>query len=213
MGIPALVRDPRGVLTYTFDNPATRNALSLAVLAELDEALASLEGEPGARALVLTGAGGAFSSGADRSELADPANVDRASERVSGILRRIHLLPVPVICRVNGPAFGAGLALVAAADISIAGAAAQFGLPEARLGLVPGPAASACLRRVGETGTLDLVLSGRRFDAAEAARLHLITRVVPDDELDAAVEAVLADVLLGDARALAASKRLLRSRG
>lgn len=213
MGIPALIRDARGVVTYTFDNPATRNALNLAVLAELDEALASLHGDADVRALVLTGAGTAFSAGADRSELTDPANVERATELVSGILRKIPLLPMPIICRVTGAAFGAGLALVATADISIACTGVQFGLPEARMGLVPGPAASACLRRVGETATLDLVLTGHTFDADEAARLHLITRVVAGEGLDAAIEAVLADILPGDAVALAATKRLVPSRG
>lgn len=213
MGIPALSRDLRGVVTYTFDDAGTRNALSLAVLAELDEALASLEGDAGVRVVVLTGAGVAFSSGADRSEIADPANVERATVLVTSVLARIERLPVPVVCRVNGFAFGAGLALVATADLSIAAAGAQFGLPEVRFGMVPGPAATACLRRVGETGTLDLVLTGRRFDAAEAARLHLIARVVPAEELDAAVEAAVAELLLGDPAALAGAKVLVRSRG
>jgi len=117
---------------------------------------------------------------------------------------------VPVVCRVNGAAFGAGLAILAAADISVATSDAVFGLPEVRLGLVAGPAAVACLGRIGQTAALDVLLTGRRFGAHDAERMHLLSEVVARDDLDANVERCIADLLLGDADALAATRRLVR---
>jgi methylglutaconyl-CoA hydratase len=206
----ALTRDERGVATYTLADGPTRNALGTAVLAGLDQALAELAGDSSVRVVVLTGAGTVFSSGADRGELGDPAAIERATGLLCSILTRIESSPVPVVCRVNGAAFGAGLALVAAADISVAACDAVFGFPEVRLGLVAGPAAAASLARMGQTAALDLLLTGRRFGAGEAGRLHLVTAVVGRDELDAAVEARIAGLLLGDYDALAATRRLVR---
>ena len=78
---------------------------------------------------------------------------------------------------------------------------------------MPGPAAAACVARMGQAAALDLMLTGRRFGAAEAGRLHLVARVVPGDELDATVDAVIADLLAGDQGALAATRRLVRRLG
>jgi methylglutaconyl-CoA hydratase len=208
-----LTRDERGVVTYTVDDAPTRNALGTALLLDIDRVLAGLAADPSVRVVVLTGAGTVFSSGADRSELGDPALIETSTRLLEQILIRIEESAAPVVCRVNGTAIGAGLAIAAAADISVAAEEAFFALPEVRFGLVPGPAAAACAARIGQTAGLDLILTGRRFGADEAARLHLIARVVPRAELDAAVGAVIADLLAGDAAALAASRRLVRRPG
>jgi enoyl-CoA hydratase/carnithine racemase len=208
-----LTRDDRGVVTYTMDDAPTRNALGTAALLDIDRVLADVAADPSVRVVVFTGAGAVFSSGADRSELGDPAMIESSTRLLSQILTRIEELPAPVVCRVNGPAIGAGLAIAAAADIAIAAEDAFFVLPEVRFGLVPGPAAAACLARMGQTAGLDLMLTGRRCGAAEAARLHLVARVVPRAELDESVGAVIADLLAGDAAALAATRRLVRRLG
>jgi enoyl-CoA hydratase/carnithine racemase len=192
------------------DDAPTRNALGTAALRDIDRALADLAGDPSVRVVVFTGAGTVFSSGADRSELGDLAKVESATELLSAILSRIEDSPVPVICRVNGAAVGAGLAIAAAADIAIAASDAFFALPEVRFGLVPGPAAAACLTRMGQTAGLDLMLTGRRFGADEAGRLHLVASVVARDELNAAVDALVADLLQGDYAALGATRSLVR---
>lgn len=197
-------------MTCTIDEVATRNALSSSVLEWIDRTLAELAQDPAVRVIVFTGAGSTFSSGADRSELGDPAAIGKATALLSSILVRIDTSPVPVMSRVNGAAFGAGLAIVAASDISVAVSGAVFGLPEVRFGLVAGPAAAACLSRIGQSAGLDVLLTGRRFDAEEACRMHLLAAVVPDDELDAAVEARIAELLLGDYDAVAATRRLVR---
>jgi methylglutaconyl-CoA hydratase len=207
---PALTRDDRGVATYTIDDAPTRNALGTAALRDIDQALADLAADPSVRVIVVTGAGTVFSSGADRSELGDPAAIQQMTELLCSILTRIEDSPAPVICRVNGAAVGAGLAIAAAADISIAASDAIFALPEVRSGLVPGPAAAATVARTGQTAGLDLLLTGRRFGAEQAGRLHLIAGVVARDELDAAVQARITDLLQGDYHALAATRRLIR---
>ena len=205
-----LTRDDRGVASYTVDDAPTRNALGTAALRDLDQALADLAADPSVRVVVLTGAGTVFSSGADRSELGDPALIESSTRLLSRILTRIEDSPAPVVVRVNGAAIGAGLAMAAAADIAVAAEEAFFVLPEVRFGLVAGPAAAACLTRMGQTAGLDLMLTGRRFDAAEAARLHLVAAVAPRAGLDAAVEAVITDLLQGDPMALRATRHLVR---
>jgi enoyl-CoA hydratase/carnithine racemase len=206
----ALTRDERGVVTYTLDDAATRNAMSTSVLVDLDRTLLALAEDASVRVIIFTGAGSTFSSGADRSELGDPATIEKTTALLSSILTRIDSSPVPVVCRVNGAAFGAGLAVVAAADISIAADDAVFGLPEVRFGLVAGPAAAACMARIGQTAALDLLLTGRRFGAREADQMHLLSAVVERSLLDETVEARVAELLLGDYDALAATRRLAR---
>jgi riboflavin kinase/FMN adenylyltransferase len=203
-------RDERGVVTYTVNEPATRNALSIRVLRDIDDTLRTLADDASVRVIVMTGAATTFSSGADRAELADPATIGRTTDLLTSILTRIDESPVPVVCRVNGAAFGAGLAILAAADISIATDDAVFGLPEVRFGLVAGPAAAACLGRIGQTAALDVLLTGRRFGAAEAERMHLLAKIVGRDELDAAVEHCIAELLLGDPDAVTATRRMVQ---
>jgi methylglutaconyl-CoA hydratase len=203
-------RDERGVVTYTINQPATRNALSTRVLQDIDDTLRTLADDASVRVIVVTGAATTFSSGADRAELADPATIRRTTDLLTSILTMIDESPVPVVCRVNGAAFGAGLAILAAADISIATDDALFGLPEVRFGLVAGPAAAACLRRIGQTAALDVLLTGRRFEAAEAERMHLLAKVVRRDELDAAVECCITELLLGHPDAVTATRRMVR---
>jgi riboflavin kinase/FMN adenylyltransferase len=209
MGL-TITRDDRGVVTCTVDDAPTRNALGTAVLRDINEAMAALAADPSVRVVVFTGAGTVFSAGSDRSELGDPALIELATKLLSLILTRIEESPVPVICRVNGAAIGAGLAIAAAADIAVAVSDATFVLPEVRFGLVPGPAAAACLARMGQTAGLDLMLTGRRFGADEAGRLHLVASVVGRDALDDAVDALITYLLQADRAALGATRRLVR---
>ena len=111
--------DAGGVVRITFDDPATRNALRRTVLTDLVAKLAELTDNACVRAVVLTGAGTVFSSGAHRAELGEETAVAQAAELVDEVVELLTTLPVPVLARVNGPAFGSGLAVVAAADIAI----------------------------------------------------------------------------------------------
>jgi methylglutaconyl-CoA hydratase len=205
-----LDRDERGVVMVTLDGPTTRNALGAAAMATLDEALAAAFGDPASRVVCLTGTGPVFCSGADRAELGDARALERSSALLASILVRIDEAPVPVVCRVNGSAFGAGMALVAAADISVAAAGGLFAVPEVRFGLVGGPAAAACARRLGVADMLDVFLTGRRFDANEAARVRLVTYTVAPEKLDRTVEDLLAELLLGEREAMRRTRRTVR---
>jgi methylglutaconyl-CoA hydratase len=202
--------DERGIATYTIDEAATRNALSANVLEDIERTLTLLNRDPSVRVVIFTGAGDVFSSGADRTELHDPTAVEKTTRALSSVLTLIDEFPVPVVCRVNGPAFGAGLAIVAAADICVAASEAFFGLPEVRFGLVAGPAAAACLGRIGEAAALDVLLTGRRFTACEAQQMHLVARVVEREQLGAALEGLVSDLLLGDDSAIATTRRIVR---
>lgn len=205
-----LAVDGRGVATYTIDEATTRNALSARTLEDIERALTVLKQDPTVRVIMFTGAGEVFSSGADRAELEDPAAVGKTTRLLSSVVTLIDESAVPVLCRVNGAAFGAGLAVVAAADIVVAIDEAFFALPEVRFGLVAGPAAATCLGRIGQAAALDVLLTGRRFTALEAKQMHLVARVVEREQLDDAVEALVADILSGDASALATTRRVVR---
>ena len=205
--------DDRGVTTLVVDVPGTRNALGITTLGRINEELRAVAGEPAVRVVVIAPAGPVFCSGADRSDIAAPAGAAHVTALLSDVLRRIDGLSQPVICRVGGAAYGAGLAILAAADISIGVPDARFALPEVRFGMAATVAAAACLPRLGEAATLDLMLTGRSFDGREAHRLGLLTAVVAAADLDAAIEATVCDVLLGAPAAIAVSKRVARRLG
>ena len=190
----ANVRSERagGVLTLTIDREERRNALDRATLDELEAGLRAASVDPEVRVVVLRGAGErAFCAGADLAELAEHATIEESRRHFDGVARVIeamHGLGAPVIARVQGFALAGGCGLAVAADFTLAGESAVFGLPEIGIGLLPMIVSAPILRAVGSRKVvLDLVLTGRRVGAAEALRLGLATRVVPDAELDSAV--------------------------
>ncbi|APL96119.1 enoyl-CoA hydratase [Sphingobium indicum] len=200
-----------------FDRPARRNAIDAATHLALREALTAVEADRAIRALVITGAGGAFCSGQDLAERRDmlaEGEVDlQASlvENYSPLIRRLIALPMPVIAAVGGVAAGAGVGLVLAADIVLAGASARFQLPFVKVGLGPDCGLSWTLaRQVGLNRALALLLTGDAFDADEAFAWGLVSRVCPDEALAAEAEALAARLARGPRAAIAAIKRSVR---
>jgi len=190
-----------GVCTITIDREAARNALDRTTLDELEAELLGKGERDDVRAVVLRGAGDrAFCAGADLKELLDHDSIDASRRHFDGVarvIRAMHRVPQPVISRVAGFALAGGCGLAVAADFTIAGAGAVFGLPEIGLGLLPLMVSAPILRAVGSRKVLlDLVLTGRRVPADEALALGLVTRVVPDDALDAEI-ASLTETLVG----------------
>jgi enoyl-CoA hydratase/carnithine racemase len=186
--------DARGVRTLTIDREAARNALDRATLDELEAALADCARDA-VRVVVLRGAGTqAFSAGADLKELLAHQTLDarrRHFDGVARVIRAMHELAAPVVARVQGFALAGGCGVAVAADFTIAGESAVFGLPEIGIGLLPMVVSAPILRATGSRKVvLDLVLSGRRVAAEEALRLGLVSRVVPDERLDAEVDAL-----------------------
>lgn len=201
------------VVELCIDTPATRNALGLDELESLARALEEIRSDPVARVALISATGPVFSSGADRRDLADPQRVARSAMVLRRILETISTMDQPVVCKVNGDAYGGAVAIIATADLSVAASGVHVALPEARFGLVATVAAAACVRRVGVTASLDLLLTGRRVAAAEARDMHLFTAVVDDASLDGWVSERIDDLLHGAPTALAVTKQLVRSLG
>jgi methylglutaconyl-CoA hydratase len=202
------------VATITINRPDVRNAIGPSVIAQLTQLFQVLSIDD-TRIVVLTGAGTAFSAGADidwmrasrdltmEQNIADAAAARTMFETVDSCLK-------PVVARVNGAALGGGVGLVACADIAVATEDAVFGFSEVRLGVIPAMISPYILRSIGPGHARALFTSGRRFDAAEAHRLGLVHQVVPAQELDDAVAATCAELLRAGPHAVAASKRLIR---
>jgi enoyl-CoA hydratase/carnithine racemase len=181
-----------GVLTLTINREDRRNALNRAVLESLEAAFAAADEDAEVRAIVLRGAGEkAFCAGADLAEMLSHESIEASRRHFDGlarVIRRMHAIGPPVIARVPGYALAGGFGLAVACDFTIASESAQFGLPEIGIGILPLMVSAPLYRALGSRkALLDLVLTGRRVPAREAHALGLVTRVVPDAELDATV--------------------------
>jgi methylglutaconyl-CoA hydratase len=209
-----LERRADGVIRLTLNRPAIHNAFDDRQIAELSEAFAGLATDASVRAVVLTGAGRSFSAGADlnwmrRTSTYGEAENLRDANALAALMKALYELPQPTVARVNGAALGGGTGLVACCDIVVAGEDAVFGTTEVRLGIIPAVIGPYVLAAIGARHARRLMLTGERITAREAARIGLVHEVVPADGLDAAVEKVVADLLKGGPRALAAAKRLV----
>lgn len=205
------VRDGR-VAEVAVDHDAKLNTLNPALMREFAAAFADLSREDGLRAVVLTGAGPrAFVGGADISVMVGIEGESQAQDfirLVHGCCRAIRDCTVPVIARVNGWCLGAGLELAAACDFRIASGNAMFGMPEVRLGIPSVIEAALLPRLIGAGRARWLVLTGQTINAEEALRWGFLERVVPLQELDQAVDAVVAAILENHDGATRAQKRL-----
>lgn len=207
-------REPRGVVRFTLNRPDAHNALSPELTEALESATDALAHDASLRAVLLTGAGASFCAGGDIKAMRAMVAGTRAermarSARFARLLAALRSLPVPVLARVNGPAYAGGAGLVSVADIAIAAEGARFGFTEPRIGIAPANISPYVLARVGASAARRLFLSAQRFDAAEGLRLGLYDRVVAADALDDAVDAELAAILQCSPSALAACKRLI----
>lgn len=193
----------RGVETLSLDAPERRNALSAALVGELADALTDAGRDSGVRAVLLTHTGNTFSAGAD---LRDPP----APEALVGLLRQIVELPRPVVARVTGHVRAGGLGLLAACDISAASHAATFAFTEVRIGVAPAVISLPLLPRTDPRALARYYLTGERLDAAEAARIGLLT--VAGEDVDETLAPILDGLRKSAPEALAETKRLLTAR-
>jgi enoyl-CoA hydratase len=174
----------------TLDRPGALNALSFALIGEIGQAFDQVAGSD-ARGLIVTGAGAkAFSAGADIKELTGrPLMENRAgTERGQRVFAKLDSLPMPSIAVINGFAFGGGLELALACTFRLALPAAKLGLPEIKLGLIPGYGGTQRLPRlIGEGRALELIMTGRTVEAEEAVRIGLVNRLVEGDPVAAGI--------------------------
>jgi methylglutaconyl-CoA hydratase len=198
------------VLRVTLARPERRNAFDAALIAELTEAFADV-GD--ARAVVLAGEGPSFSAGADVEwmrasvDLSYDENVADAL-RLRAMLDAIDSCPAPVVARIQGHALGGGCGLAACCDIAIAEPDAQFAFSEVKLGIVPAVISPFALAKIGPGAARRWFVTGERFDAATALRIGLVNEVAED--LDAAVERVVGELLTAGPEAARAAKEIAR---
>ena len=179
-----VTRDER-VGTITLNRPQALNALNSQVMHEVTGAAAEFDAEPGIGAIIITGAGGkAFAAGADIKEMSELSFSQVFDTDFFAAWGRLAAVRTPLIAAVAGYALGGGCELAMICDVLIAADTAKFGQPEIKLGVLPGMGGSQRLTRaIGKAKAMDLILTGRTIDAAEAERSGLVSRVVPAEDL------------------------------
>lgn len=197
-----------GVATITLDSEHNRNALSRQLVTELRDHLAAAEADADAKVVVLRSAHRVFCSGADLSEAAE-GGMEQGAQALVDLQRSIAAGAKPVVVVLGGPVRAGGLGLVGAADIVLATESVTFALTEVRLALAPAVISLSLLPRLSPRAASDVFLTGRKFDAAEAAEIGLVTRVVADGSLDEALAEVLADLAQGYPQGFRETKALL----
>ncbi len=187
-----LVDDAGPVGRITLNRPDKRNPLGPSTIGELVHALRHLCDTSSVRVIVLTGAGPAFSAGGDLGQMAGQAGPEAKIPPASlvDLFTVMHAGGKPIVAMVNGPALAGGLGLMVACDLVIAADTAVFGTTEIGVGLWPMMITAEITRNVGRKKTLEMMLTGRKLDAAEALACGLVNRVVPAAELEAATLAL-----------------------
>lgn len=197
-----LREDEAGVATLTLNRPLARNALSLALLDALKETLAALAADRAVKAVVITGAGPGFCAGHDLRELTQARNdpdrgqafFETTMARCAAVMQAVATLPKPTIAAVNGIATAAGCQLVASCDIAIADPRARFCTPGVNIGLFCATPAVALSRAVPRRDALEMLYTGELYDAAHAARIGLVNRMVGEGQALAEAQALAARI-------------------
>src|SRR5690348_12109386 len=183
-----LILDITGqIATVTLNRPDKRNAMSAAMIAELQTALDEIE-KSHARVGILTGAGKAFCSGMDLEMLAaiaqqSPAENQEDSRRMAKMFRRVWSFPRPLIAAVNGAALAGGCGIATLCDFTLVVPEAKFGYTEVKIGFLPALVSVFLIRQIGEKRTRDLLLTGRIIEAEEAKQFGLVSEIVPAERL------------------------------
>ena len=202
-----------GVLTVTLARPEKRNAIDGEMAAGLRDAFEAAADEATVRAVILTGAGSAFSAGGDRSRFErdwDPREFRHDSHRLTSLISLVERLEKPTVAAINGVATGAGTQLALACDVRLLAEGARFVYREGRLGLIPSHGGvTRLVKLIGLARARDVLLGGEEVSAAEALRFGMVTAVVPADALLDAARARVALMLERSPQAYAAAKRLL----
>jgi methylglutaconyl-CoA hydratase len=211
---PVIYAVEGGVARVTLNRPEKRNALNDELVAGLKASLLDAGARDDVRAVLLTGAGADFCSGADLSALrkiaegsvSDNFEDARSLMELFALIRRVG---VPVVAAVRGRALAGGCGLATACDLVLASASARFGYPEVRIGFVPAMVMAILRRNVSEKRAFELVTRGAEISAAEAERVGLVNRVYDDEEFGAEVERYVSDFARVSRSAVTLTKRLL----
>lgn len=202
-----------GVAHISLNRPRVLNAYNIQMRDDFSQALAAVRDDPEVRALIITGEGRAFCAGADLTEFGTaPSQVTARQVRWErDVWGQLYNLSQPVIASVHGYCIGSGLEIALLSDIRIAAQGTVFAMPEVHLGMIPAAGGTQTLpRSAGPSAALDLLLTGRRFDAMEALEIRLLTRVVPEPELQEAAWGLARTLAGRNPRALASAKTALQ---
>ena len=210
-----IATDERGVATITLNRAVMHNAFDDLMIAELLQALETVENDQQIRVLVLRAKGKSFSAGADLNWMRRMADYTHQQNRddalqLARLMKNLNQLSKPVIAVVQGASFGGGVGLVACCDIAIGSNKALFCLSEVRLGLIPAVISPYVIAAIGERASRRYFLSAERFSAEQALNLGLLHDVVEPEALDYRVDTLIEELLLGGPRAQTEAKNLIR---
>ena len=205
-----------GTFTITLNRPDIHNAFDDQLIIELTQLLVAAGADNSVRVIVLTGAGKSFSAGADLNWMRRMATFTEEENyhdamALGELMQTLNRLPKPTIARVNGPAYGGGVGLIACCDIAIAVSDAQFALTEVKLGLIPAVISPYVVAAIGEKKARRYFLTGERFGAAEAVSFGLLNTTVAANELDQAVQKMIDLLLVAGPVAQTEAKDLIAS--
>lgn len=211
-----LSTDKRGVITLTLTRGDKRNALSAQMIAEVTHAAKAISRDPGARAAILAAEGDAFCAGGDLRWMQEQMAADQNTRRreataIAMMLKALNTLPLPLIGRVHGDAYGGGVGLMSVCDTVIAAKGTKFGLTETRLGLIPATIGPYVIARIGEAAARQIFFNSRPFDVEKAKDLGLVSSIVEDGQIDDAIEREVAPLLNCAPGAVADAKSLIRT--
>ena len=197
------------VRVLTLNRPEKRNALSIELMLELQQAILKVSREPEQRAIILKGAGPVFCAGLDLSEALEEQSARTSAETVARTFQVLHDTPLVTIAAVHGASFAGGAGLMCACDLVVAAQGTQFAFPETRRGLVPALVTALLRRQISDRSLRELVLLGEAIDAETALRLGLVNRVVAANELDGAALKMASQAAQGAPEATRLTKELI----
>jgi methylglutaconyl-CoA hydratase len=206
---------PEGIATVTINRPEKKNAFNAEVIAALHEAFETLKDADGVRLVFLTGAGGAFSAGADLEWMRSAADWSESDNRddamgLANMLSALHRLPQLTVALIDGPAFGGGAGLAAACDLAIATERSTFAFSEVKLGLTPATISPYVIQAIGPRNAKVLFATGRVFGASDALKWGLVQEVVADPTAFPVIRETLGAAMMACAPgAVADAKRLV----
>jgi len=202
--------DAKGISRITINRPEMRNALNDVVIAEMQAALDAFIADSAVRAIIITGAGKAFSAGGDLGAMKNTTGeAGKLGGGLPDLMQSIRKAPKPVIALVNGAAFGGALGLIAACDIAIGADDAKFSFSEARLGLAPAMISPYVVEAIGARNARRFFLTGERFDAATAKEIGLLHLTAPAADLETTLAEVAGNITACGPVALAECKALI----
>jgi enoyl-CoA hydratase/carnithine racemase len=208
-----LVTHDGSAARIVLNRPDRRNALSLELMEQVIAAVSEVSGRRETRAIVIEGAGPAFSAGHDLSEMIgrDQEFFAHLFDRCSVMMESLHEVPQPVIAKVHGIATAAGCQLVAACDLAVAAEGTRFATPGVKIGLFCSTPMVPVSRAIGRKRAMEMLLTGQPIDSATALEWGLVNRVVPEDELEAAVGEFVQAIARSSAYTVATGKRAFYS--